>query len=231
MNTTKRIIQGKASSNESPWSSLLRGLWRMSLGLKAFYQWHLQELQFQVSPLLLIHCVKHSRINWKFKDVDGKLTENYKVIWKIAFYYQKKKWGWWTTHSWKKPATIPWLAGIAREHIQTQPARAAAFLETLKKSFFPYFIDRRVWLNKRLEQTCIIWSQVKNTSFLPKKSADISVLSSSDFRFESPLCSLGNHHMNTWIMQHFQLLLTRGTAQGLEAKGVGTLTYQKDGKI
>lgn len=109
--------------------------------------------------------------------------------------------------------------------------KSCCFLETLKKSFFPYFIDRRVWLNKRLEQTCIIWSQVKNTSFLPKKSADISVLSSSDFRFESPLCSLGNHHMNTWIMQHFQLLLTRGTAQGLEAKGVGTLTYQKDGKI
>lgn len=55
--------------------------------------------------------------------------------------------------------------------------KSCCFLETLKKSFFPYFIDRRVWLNKRLEQTCIIWSQVKNTSFLPKKSADISVLS------------------------------------------------------
>lgn len=47
--------------------------------------------------------------------------------------------------------------------------KSCCFLETLKKSFFPYFIDRRVWLNKRLEQTCIIWSQVKNTSFLPKK--------------------------------------------------------------
>lgn len=206
MNMTKRIIQGKASSSENPWSSLIWRIWRINFGLKALYWWSLQGLQFQESPLLLIRCVKPSRINQNFKEVNGKLTQNYKVIWKIAFYYQNEI-SMMDYSFLKKTATITWLAGIARGAIQMQLARAATFLETLKKSFFPYFIDRRVWLNKRLEQTCIIWSQVKNISFLPKKSVDFSVLSPSDFRFGSPLWSPGNHHMSTWITQDFQLLL------------------------
>lgn len=70
------------------------------------------------------------------------MTENYKGIWKIAFYYQK-----WNRYDGllipeKKSATFPWLAGIAEEHIQMQPARAAAFLAMWKKLFFPHFIDR-----------------------------------------------------------------------------------------
>lgn len=31
------------------------------------------------------------RINWSFKEVDGKLTENFKIIWKIAFHYQNSR--------------------------------------------------------------------------------------------------------------------------------------------
>lgn len=120
------------------------------------------------------------------------------------------------------PATIPLLVGIASGHFNCNLHELLGGSYTLKIHSLCISLTEE-WLNKHLEQAYIIWSQVKNIYFLPKNSAGF-FSAFFDFRFESPLCSLENHHVKTWIMQHSDAAKVHGTAQGLELEGMGTLT-------
>ena len=214
MNTTKRIIQAKASSNESPWSTLLWGLWRMSLGLKAFYWWSLQDLQ---SPLLLLHCVEHSTINWNFTEADGKLTENYKAIWKIAFHYQK-----WNEHD-----------GLLKKTQSDATCKSCRFFRNFKEVVLSVF----QWQRSVTQQTF-------RTNLYRLITGEGDILSAKEI---SRLFSTRSLWLQIWISfvfcresSHEHLNnptlpapanRAHGTAQALEAKGVGILIQQKDGKI
>lgn len=121
-----------------------------------------------------------------------------------------------------KPSYHSFTGWNSQRAFQLQPAWAAGGSYILKIHSLCISLTE-AWLNKHLEQAYIIWSQVKNIYFLPKNSAGF-FSAFFDFRFESPLCSLENHHMKTWIMQHSDAAKAHGTAQGLELKGMGTLT-------
>lgn len=116
MNMIKRIIQWKSSCS-AILDQVYGGEFEEWVWVwKAFNSGTYRSCSFKC-----LHCslltTASTQTNWNFKVVNGKLTENYMMIWKIAFYYQKsRKYDELLIPEKKpkkpKPATITLLSGI-----------------------------------------------------------------------------------------------------------------------
>lgn len=148
MNMIKRIIQWK-SSYTATLDQVYDGEFEEQVWVwKPFNNGTYRSYSFKC-----LHCclftTASTQTNWNFKEVNGKSTENYKMNWKIAFYYQKsRKYDELLIHEKKKNnpknsyhSYTVWNSQGANSNATCMNCCGFFYF---KKSLFLYFTDRRV---------------------------------------------------------------------------------------